>query len=270
MKKIAIFVDGSNLNGSLNNMSLRVDDYDAFFSFIYQQALREWSAAVGASSVAPFHLLRVYWYVTGSMDEWDLGSERAREALRDAFGRDRELLSRYMAVAGGSLAGKPDGQRTPAIVQGLAWERCFADIEAWYQKRISMLDGMRRFYYAVRSGTDFIDIIEAGHWRVDMLGQRVEEKGLDVSLAVDMVTLASKYDIAVVISGDADMLPSIRYCKQNGNQVSLVEFLQGSPPEDHGRGVSSRLRVEADFVTRIYEAELIQKNLGKRYVPPTR
>jgi uncharacterized LabA/DUF88 family protein len=41
-------------------------------------------------------------------------------------------------------------------------------------------------------------------WKVNFLHKWVEKKGVDPSLAVDMVALQDNYDVAVVMSGDTD------------------------------------------------------------------
>ncbi|GAB4305204.1 MAG: hypothetical protein Kow0090_20820 [Myxococcota bacterium] len=50
------------------------------------------------------------------------------------------------------------------------------------------------------------------------------EKGSDVMLAVDMVMYAAKdlYDVAILISGDGDFTPAIRYVKDMGKHVELA------------------------------------------------
>lgn len=50
------------------------------------------------------------------------------------------------------------------------------------------------------------------------------EKGLDVAMAVDMVTLAPAYDACVVVSGDADFVPAIQAVKNMGRLVVVPEF----------------------------------------------
>lgn len=126
---------------------------------------------------------------------------------------------------------------------------------------------MRRFHQGVRVGTDVIDVYEHGHWKVDFLHKWVEEKGLDTSLAVDMVALQDNYDVAVVMSGDTDRIPSIRHMKGRGKHIAAVEFVNGSPPENKGRTFSSRLKEHADFVIRIYETELLRLKIGTRPEP---
>jgi uncharacterized LabA/DUF88 family protein len=268
MHRIAVFVDGSNLMGSLTDMQINVQDYAGFYRFIVQEAAKDWSETGWNNSPVHAHLLRVYWYVVGSMDEWDLNSEKARTTLRDLFDRNKDVKGPYMTQAGQTLTGRPPDQRTNEAVTLEAWSRCFDDITQWFSERQHALEGMRRFYHGVRRSTDFIDIIEAGHWRVDMLARRLMEKGLDATLAIGMITQVNHYDVAIVVSGDADMLPSLRYCKEAGKHVGVIDFLKGFPPADRGRGLSSRLRIEADFVTRIYEMDLIRGGLAeKREVP---
>jgi uncharacterized LabA/DUF88 family protein len=52
------------------------------------------------------------------------------------------------------------------------------------------------------------------------------EKGVDVKLAVDMVVNAYKdnYDIAILVSNDADFIPAIEEIKALGKQVINVSF----------------------------------------------
>ena len=51
-------------------------------------------------------------------------------------------------------------------------------------------------------------------------GNKVE-KGVDVNLAVDLVTLAfeNKYDIAIVISNDGDFVPAVKKAQSYGKKV---------------------------------------------------
>ena len=51
--------------------------------------------------------------------------------------------------------------------------------------------------------------------------ERESEKGIDVRLAIDIVTLTGEYDVAVVASGDTDLAPAI-------------EHIASSPSEKHG------------------------------------
>ena len=85
-----------------------------------------------------------------------------------------------------------------------------------------------------------------------------------------MVALQDNYDVAVVMSGDADNIPSIRHMKGRGKHIAAVEFVNGSPPESKGRSFSSRLKEHADFVIQIYETELLRLKIGNRPKPKAR
>ena len=259
MLRLAFFVDGSNLFGSLRGLSAAVDDYQKFFSHLFQVAEQEWRTSVGASKSTDVILQRVYWYQVGSIDQWNLDDAQAQAYLRDRFEENKPVKDGYMARAGKLLPGKPQAE-----VALKAWSLCFDEFKMWYDGKKRVLEGMQRFHYGVQSSTDLIDILEIGHWKVDFLAHSCEEKGLDTRLAVDMIALENNYDIAVVVSGDADSIPSIDLMKRRGKHVGAVEFVRGYPPEQKGRGFSSKVRQSADFVARIYEMELVSKSIAKK------
>jgi uncharacterized LabA/DUF88 family protein len=262
MTRFAIFVDGSNLFGALRSMNLEVDDYEALYGHVFDEANSAWGHLTHQSGRTHAELRRVYWYAVGSIDDWDLSLPQSQTALRNAFARDKDVHAAWMAVAG-----KANPGLVGAALEDKAWAACFNDFKPWYEKKCVILDGMRRFHQGVRISTDLIDVLETGHWKVNFLHKWVEEKGLDTSLAVDMVALQDNYDVAVVVSGDADSIPSIRHMKSRNKVIAAVEFINGSPPENKGRTFSSRLKEHADFVVRIYETELIRLKIARRPAP---
>ena len=60
----------------------------------------------------------------------------------------------------------------------------------------------------------------------------------DVGLAVDAISMASKLDAVIIVSGDGDFVPLVEYLQTNmGCQVEAVSF---------GRSTSSRLKEAVD------------------------
>lgn len=240
-------------------MAVEVDDYEAFFWYIFEESLNIWNDIAKPSGSQEAQLRRVYWYVLGAMDDWNLADPKAQLHLHERFETDKDVKRKYMALAGTKLPGQPQER-----IFKEAWAMCFKEFQEWYEYKKTILDGMKRFHHAVRMSTDFIDIIDCGHWKVDFLTQTLTEKGLDTSIAVDMVALQDNYDVAVVLSGDMDSIPSIKYMKTRNKHVGAVEFVNGYPPEKKGKGFSSHLKRTADFVVRIYEMGLVAKGIGRK------
>lgn len=208
-------------------------------------------------------MVRVYWYVVGTIDEWKLSDPKAQAYLRREFDADREIRPLWLKTAGQSLNEKGKAH-DPQAVADEAWALCFRDFSGWYERKIQYLDGMRRFHYAVESSTDFIEIRRVGHWKVNFLHKTLEEKGVDTSFAVGMATMLPAYDVALLISGDADGIPSVNYVKNSGKQVGAVEFLKGYPPEERAKNLSAKLKIVADFVAPIYEMNLVRDGLAQK------
>lgn len=60
----------------------------------------------------------------------------------------------------------------------------------------------------------------------------------DVGLAVDAITLANRLDTVILVTGDGDFVPLVRFLKYNkGSRVEIVAF---------GRSCSNKLIEEAD------------------------
>lgn len=253
MQRFALFVDGPNLFGSMKGLNLEIESYDEFYGDLYLAAVAYWRSVTKTPESVPTQLRRVYWYVVGSMDEWDLSEPRAQVPLRKALEAEVETWNALC-----SETARQNPSLSISAIADRAWSTRFADIKAWYESKLSLLDRMRGFYQAVRSRTDLIDVIEAGHWRVNFTHKTLDEKGLDTTLAVDMIAQVMNYDVAVVITGDADSIPSIRHLKQQDKQVCVVKFLS-TEAGLRNHQFSNRLQMHADFVLSVSESTLRTK-----------
>ncbi len=264
MLRFVTFVDGSNLDGVLKHLNLRVDDYGAFYRHVFEQSVHYWGRTFAEGSNWPTaQHTRIYWYVVGKMDEWDLNDPKAEARLRGRFEVNPRLRDAYVEEV---LRRDPDVPPERRLEE--AWRACFAETREWYDGKKRALDRKKRFYHGVQSATDFVEIRQEGHWKVDLLNHTVNEKGLDTSLAVDMVALQQTYDVALLISGDADGIPSINYVKSQSKHVGVAEFRKGAQADFLGKGTSSRLKIAADFVVQVYEADLVRRNLAYRAAEP--
>ena len=260
MQRFVTFVDGSNLDGVLKHLNLRVDDYGKFYRHLFEQSVQDWGRTFAEGAPwAPAQHSRIYWYVVGKMDEWDLADPKAEHRLRTRFEMNPRMRDPYLEEARRRLPeASPDRQGDEA------WAVCYGETRDWYENKRRALERKKRFYHGVQSATDFVEIRQEGHWKVDLLSHSMDEKGLDTSLAVDMVALIESYDVALLISGDADGIPGINYVKNKARHVGVVEFRRGSQTEGPARGSSSRLKLAADFVVQVFEADLIRRGLAYR------
>jgi uncharacterized LabA/DUF88 family protein len=260
MLRFVTFVDGSNLDGVLKHLNLRVDDYGSFYRHVFEQSVHYWGRTFAEGSPWPAaQHARIYWYVVGKMDEWDLTDPKAESRLRSRFELNPRLKDSYTEEVGRRMPELPHERNVDE-----AWNLCFNESREWYEGKRRALDRKKRFYHGVQAATDFVEIRQEGHWKVDLLNHTLVEKGLDTSLAVDMVALSGTYDVALLISGDADGIPGIHYVKNQSKHVGVIEFRRGAPNDFPSKGSSSRLKIAADFVVQIYESDLTRRNLAYR------
>src|SRR5690606_32078530 len=183
--------------GILRGLEVQVEDYQSFYRYLFEQVVATWRDTSAGGEPLPARMVRVYWYVVGNIDDWDLDDPGTVSHLRELFEKDEDLVRLYLA----EITRPGNKPPPPGVARSQAWNRCLEEIRRWYENKRGTLAKMKRFYYAVRSNTNYIDIAERGHWKVDVLHRMVQEKGLDTSLAVDMIALLDNYDVAVVISG---------------------------------------------------------------------
>jgi uncharacterized LabA/DUF88 family protein len=264
MQRFVTFVDGSNLDGVLKHLNLRVDDYGSFYRHVFEQSVHYWGRTFAENSPWPSaQHSRIYWYVVGKMDEWDLADPKAEARLRSRFELNPRLRDSYIEEIARRKPELPGGDQR----LNEAWYLCFNETREWYEGKRRALERKKRFYHGVQAATDFVEIRQEGHWKVDLLHHTLNEKGLDTSLAVDMVALVDTYDVALLISGDADGIPGINYVKSRSRHVGVIEFRRGSQADFPAKGASSRLKIAADFVVQVYEADLLRRNLAYRAEP---
>ena len=118
--------------------------------------------------------------------------------------------------------------------------------------------GNQRFHAALRRLDNFeVRCGRLAHRGIDQNGDPIlEQKGVDVLLAVDMLGLClkSSIDKIYIITNDSDFIPAIQFVKNQGIQVILVQ----------GNDCQSNLREAADRRIAITQ-ELIDKSLlGKK------
>ncbi|MFO0959522.1 MAG: hypothetical protein U0800_19160 [Isosphaeraceae bacterium] len=165
MVRFVTFVDGSNLDGVLKHLNLRVDDYGSFYRHVFDQSVQDWGRTFADGSPWPSaQHSRIYWYVVGKMDEWDLNDPKAESRLRSRFEMNPRLRESY-----GDEIARRRPELSPERRSEESWQLCFAETRDWYDGKRKALERKKRFYHGVQAATDFVEIRQEGHWKVDLL-----------------------------------------------------------------------------------------------------
>lgn len=82
---------------------------------------------------------------------------------------------------------------------------------------------------------------------------RAEEKGVDVALAIDFVTLAvdAAYDVGVVMSTDTDILPALEFIHQRYPSLRYVEVAAWRSPGHNRRLSLSGSNIWCHWLSRV-------------------
>lgn len=95
-----------------------------------------------------------------------------------------------------------------------------SDVPEGYKAQQKFFESLRRLdYFEVKLG------------RLVRREGKMVEKSVDVRLAVDMVAagLRDRYDVAVLVSGDADFVEAVQVVKDCGKHVELAFPRAGKP-----------------------------------------
>ena len=121
---------------------------------------------------------------------------------------------------------------------------------------------VRAFYYtSVHGDTDAVLQTQEALWNLGFTpevfkkgSRNAKAKGVDIALTKDLLSNAflENYDVAVVITGDADYRPVITEVKRLGKSVCLMALVGA------GAKVSRELRLSADYFIEMNNAFLSQ------------
>ncbi len=93
-----------------------------------------------------------------------------------------------------------------------------------------LFDDQQKLFAHLESGEQKFNVVRGFIMKT---GDRYFEKGVDVRMAVDVVTGAceDKWDEAILVSSDTDLVPAIVYAQKHGKAVEYVGF-EGKPSNE--------------------------------------
>lgn len=260
--RTVVFIDGENFRNNLRhfcfrstpphptNPDYRLEERHFFWDKFFKGILAEYDSLTGWQH----QLVRVYWYYSATMNPWKENSSAAYRIVR-----------KYQGTV----------TLTTQQVNQLAWN--------WYESERKYFQKLREDVFAqIQHGTNFLEFKYVGQYiirpysvykldvdssgNITYLGVQQGEKGVDVGIAMDMVAKMQNYDVAILVSGDADFLPTVRYLKDNLKYVYQFSVAEGVPPSI--RYLSPYLKGSVDCFAFYDEIRLLRDFLDRSRVPP--
>ena len=219
-----IFVDGWNFKRNLQEFAFISDKEQRAFRldekhFHWSEFFKDMIVKVSNSTGIRHHLLRTYWHYAESITPFFVNDQMIEKALSDYQG----------------------------IFPDLTKDTLITLAEEWHERERSNLVAAReRVYEQIQRDVDFLEFRFVGQYKVNPCkiyqlskgkdgkffyqGTRETEKGVDIGIAVEMISRMKGYDAAVLVSGDADFVPVVRYLKGEMKWVYQFSVAKGIPP----------------------------------------
>lgn len=232
MKKVVVLVDGQNLYYSLQEMGLKEKDID-------------WSKLFADLVEPGDELIRAYWFRPAKILDTYYTKDNIQWSV--VHKKHRVHLEHYK---------KGDLSAVPQPVQDAVNAECDA-VSDWIKKQKDKFSNIEFAYDQLCLAHNDIEMVKTGVVKIDPFKQNyVGEKGVDISLAVKMISLSvgKKCDKIILVSGDYDYAEAIKFVKDNMTKISVVKLHKGYPPRN--RSMSRDLSVLADRVIDVYESDI--------------
>ncbi|MDR0694143.1 MAG: NYN domain-containing protein [Prevotellaceae bacterium] len=231
MKRVVVLVDGQNLYYTLKDLSLIEKDikWNDFFNHLLEPE---------------DELIRAYWFRAQRI----LDTHYTHQHIEKFIIR-RQFKSHYENYKNNKSAIPKD------ILERI--NREIAIVEDWLKKEKTRFSNIEFNYDQICLENTSIEIVKKGVLKINPYTQGyIGEKGVDIALAVKMISLSveKKCDKIILVSGDYDYAEAIQYVKNNMTKIHIVKIHKGIPPRN--QSVSRDLAVLADRVINIYESEI--------------
>ena len=260
--RTVIFIDGENFRNNLRdfvfqstpphptNPDYRLEEQHFLWKKFFQDLIIEFNVQTGWEH----RLIRVYWYYSDTISPWKENSTLAQKIVTK----------------------NPGKHITVTQVNKLAKD--------WYDQERRYFDKLREYTFEeIQRHTGFLEFKYVGQYIVrpydvyklefdangnvtTYLGKQKGEKGVDVGIAVDMISKMDSFDTAILLSGDADYIPAVKYLKDRLKHVYQFSIAKGVPPNiDY---LSAYLKGIVDCFAFYDEKRLLSDYIDRRCSPP--
>jgi uncharacterized LabA/DUF88 family protein len=257
--KTVIFIDGENFRNNLRHFAFvsdpakgeyRLEEQHFLWKKFFQCVLEEFDKITHWQH----QLIRVYWYYSASISPWIENPKLAQKIVDEYKGKIALTVPQVTQLA------KNWHEQERNYFQKLR-ERTFEDI----QRETGFLEFKYVGQYVIHPYRVFRIEVDS-HGKISYLGLQQGEKGVDIGIAVDMISKMDNYDVAILISGDADYIPAVKYLKDHLKYVYQFSLAKGVPPRIEY--LSAYLKGSADCFAYYDEKRLLSDFLNRKSIPP--
>ncbi|MCE2501421.1 MAG: NYN domain-containing protein [Dehalococcoidia bacterium] len=166
----------------------------------------------------------------------------------------------------------------------LTTELVIQKAQDWYEHEFRRFHQLRKSVFEeIQQNTNFLEFKYVGQYvvqpfrpyrleydydgNINFQGTQVGEKGVDIGIAVDMISKMDSFDVAVLVSGDSDFFPVVRYLKDKLKYV--YHFSVGRGVGQDTQYFSPALRGVVDCFQGFDELELLSNYINEHAgIPP--
>jgi len=257
MIRTAIYIDGENLRKTVEKYEFSIDSY----SYQLRERLINWTeffkgiiAKLKERTSLEHRLIGARWYLSNQVRVIGESIRNMRFCLADCL---KELPS--LSESELEQLSKDWIEKEKIRVRKES-EEIRADLEKKYDYLEFKYVGefILNRYKKHNCGTD--SRTRANYYN----GTRAGERGVDVGMAVDMVTQITSLDAIVIVSGDRDFIPAIDYIKTRMVNVYSFTLARGVPP--HVEYLSEWLKGSVDIALFFDELEFLSRYLDRKAI----
>ena len=241
MKKAIILVDGQNLYYGLKDLGIN------------EKAVL-WEKLFHSLLSPDDELIRTYWFRPQRILDTYHSSYNIRHSICN------KRFNNHLAAFNINPESLP-----PSVLEDIENEAI--EVEGWLREQKDKFSRSEFKYDQISLEFGDIEIVKTGVLKIDPFKKVIlGEKGVDISLAVKMISLSvdKRCDKIILVSGDYDYAEAIKFVKNNMTKIHLVKFHKGYPPKN--KSVSRDLAILADKVLDVYESDLRTNYIRTGYI----
>lgn len=231
-KKVVVLIDGQNFFYALQSIGLKERDI-------------HWTKLFNSFLESADELIRAYWFRPQRIQDGHFTQESIRNQI---VYKNHNGSYQHYKNGNHSAINQSTLTRIESEVQV---------VENWLREQKTKFSQIEYNYDQLCLDNSDIEIVKKGIVKVNPYKQEyIGEKGVDIALAVKMISLSveKKCDKIILISGDYDYAEAISYVKNNMTKVHIVKPHKGYPPKN--KSMSRDLSVLADKVIDLYESDI--------------